>query len=169
MSNMRSVTDSAIEDIMEHEGWSATVYNCPAGKPTVGFGTKLPIEQFEWALLGIEPVSADDLVINKYQGIALVRFRLNNNWRNLLISVQETHGFDCRELPVSVQLGLMNMCYQLGASGTANFKKMIAAIVKGDWFGAYEEALDSKWAREDSPKRAQEVAMMFRVAGTTNA
>ena len=53
------------------------------------------------------------------------------------------------------------MCFQMGAAGLQGFERMIDAIFKDDWVQAHNEALDSKWARSDSPARAQRVAKML--------
>ena len=58
--------------------------------------------------------------------------------------------------------GLIEMRFQLGPTRFREFRKMLAeipkAIVSGDWSAVAQEALDSKWARVDAPKRAAEVA-----------
>ena len=59
------------------------------------------------------------------------------------------------------QRALVNMCFQMGTQGLAKFRKMVAAIMRDDWATAQAEALDSKWARSDSPARAQRVAHML--------
>ena len=41
---------------------------------------------------------------------------------------------------------LIEMCYNLGLSGLAGFKKMLAAVEAGDYKKAAKEMLDSKWA-----------------------
>lgn len=56
------------------------------------------------------------------------------------------------------QAALLNMRYQLGQDGLANFKRMLAAVRDERWYEAETEALDSKWAREDTPTRAKRVA-----------
>ena len=58
---------------------------------------------------------------------------------------------------------LANMCFQLGADGLSKFKRMIAAIFDENWEQAAIEALDSKWAKQDTPRRAQKVATMLRL------
>lgn len=62
---------------------------------------------------------------------------------------------------------LLEMRFQLGAAGFREFRKMLAeipkAIVAGDWTAVVREALDSKWAREDAPKRAAEIAEQLKV------
>jgi len=57
---------------------------------------------------------------------------------------------------------LTEMVFQMGRQGTLGFPNMLGALQKGDTNAAYNEALDSKWARQDSPKRALEVAQRLR-------
>lgn len=66
-----------------------------------------------------------------------------------------------RTRPENVQLALCQMAYQLGVAGTLGFKKMIACIQAGDYGGAKAHALDSKWARDDTPERAKRVTDLF--------
>lgn len=58
------------------------------------------------------------------------------------------------------QRALANMCFQLGAGGLSGFRRMIAAIYADDWNRAYDEALDSLWAKQ-TPGRALRVAWMI--------
>lgn len=70
-------------------------------------------------------------------------------------------------LPVYDQLNearqgvLTEMCFQMGLAGVKGFAKFIAAAQRGDWQGAHDEMLDSKWAREDTPERAERLARIF--------
>jgi GH24 family phage-related lysozyme (muramidase) len=57
---------------------------------------------------------------------------------------------------------LTEMVFQMGRKGTLGFPNMLSALQKGDTDTAYNEALDSKWARQDSPQRAKEVAQRLR-------
>ncbi len=57
---------------------------------------------------------------------------------------------------------LSRMVYQLGAEGTKNFKKTLAAIEEGDFDSAASEMLDSKWFREDTPTRAANEASIMK-------
>jgi lysozyme len=54
------------------------------------------------------------------------------------------------------------MAYQLGTNGVANFKKMCAALRIRDYQTASLEMLDSVWAREQTPARAQRMAKIMR-------
>ena len=66
-----------------------------------------------------------------------------------------------RGRPDWVQEGLILMCYQLGISGLLGFSKMLAAIHAGDYGTARQEALDSAWARDQTPARAARTAMLY--------
>jgi lysozyme len=59
---------------------------------------------------------------------------------------------------------LANMAFQLGLGGLLKFKKMLAALERGDLEKAEEEALNSRWA-EQTPNRAREVAAMLKEKG----
>lgn len=50
---------------------------------------------------------------------------------------------------------LIEMCFQLGIDHLLAFNKMFAALRINDLKEAGKQGLDSVWAKEDSPKRAQ--------------
>ena len=50
------------------------------------------------------------------------------------------------------------MSYQLGKTGLSNFKQMRKAVENEDWPTMREEMLDSVWAREQTPTRANRLA-----------
>lgn len=66
-----------------------------------------------------------------------------------------------RSLSDARQRALIQMSYQLGVDGLLGFPKMLGALQSGDWREAYRQALDSKWAKVDTPERAQRVAALF--------
>ena len=59
-------------------------------------------------------------------------------------------------LPQDIQQMLTEMAYQLGVNGLLKFKHMLSAIENQNWCKAYEEGLDSHWAKQ-TPSRAHEV------------
>ena len=65
------------------------------------------------------------------------------------------------ESNIVVQTVIINMCYQMGVSGTMKFKKALSAMKNGEWDTAANELLDSRWARQ-TPNRANELAEMTR-------
>ena len=53
------------------------------------------------------------------------------------------------------------MGYQLGLNRLLGFKRMLAALERGDYRAASDEMLDSKWAISDTPARARRLAQMM--------
>ena len=66
-----------------------------------------------------------------------------------------------KDLPWTQRKGLCNMAFNLGLPRLKKFKKMLAALKKGDAKLAAKEALDSKWA-EQVGIRATRIANLFR-------
>lgn len=59
------------------------------------------------------------------------------------------------------QAVIVGMVFQLGIGGVRDFKKMLSALSLGDYRKAAIEGRDSKWARQDSPKRASRAMEML--------
>jgi GH24 family phage-related lysozyme (muramidase) len=82
---MRHVTDAGLALIKRFESFSPTVYVCPAGYPTVGYGHVVLDEERDRFASGIRGDEAEDLlrrdagVAERYPsggGHGLLRFRL---------------------------------------------------------------------------------------------
>jgi lysozyme len=56
------------------------------------------------------------------------------------------------------QCALCEMRFQLGLANLLGFSKMLGALRDQKWADAEYHALDSKWAKVDSPARARRVA-----------
>ncbi len=122
-----------IDEIKRDEGFKGSPYICPAGFPTIGYGTKLPLDEYEAELL--------------------LKHRLNKKIELLHVKLPQILRY-----PKRVRDVLINMSYQMGVSGVLKFKKMIRALDANDFKKASEEMLDSKWAREDGPGRAKRLS-----------
>lgn len=132
-------------DLIRDEGIRLRAYKCTAGHLTIGVGHKLTPREIQSDMTTISLEQAGYL-LHQDIGLALAGcYGIFGRWH-----------FDGLSEPR--QRALVNMCFQLGTAGLANFKRMVAAILRGDWAEAHKEALDSKWARSDSPARAQRVA-----------
>ncbi len=68
-----------------------------------------------------------------------------------------------RGMPEGVQNALAAMCFQLGWPRLSKFKKTLTFLKAGWYAQAADEALDSKWARDDTPERAERVTAMGSV------
>lgn len=64
-------------------------------------------------------------------------------------------------LPENIQDVLINMRFQLGSQGFRSFKKMINAVKAWNIEKMKKEMMDSKWAKEDTPNRAQELLSLI--------
>ena len=137
---------SATKLISRHEGYRQFPYKCTAGKTTVGWGRNLQNK-------GISRKEAMYLLQNDIQEAAIDLDRLF------------PHQFV--RWPESVQNALVDMRFQLGWNGFRTFQKMIRALYVEDFSLAAHEALDWKYAKQDTPGRAEEIAGMIR-SGANN-
>ena len=127
--------------IRQHEGYEGMPYEDSLGKPTIGVGCLLPLSEDESMLVAYCRMS---------DGRSELRSRLYKVYRIAL-----------NDLAPEVERALVEMSFQLGVPRFMGFRKMLAAISKGEWSKAADEALDSKWARQ-TPVRAEHVAEVLR-------
>jgi lysozyme len=124
--------------IKRHEGKRNKPYKDTVGKLTIGYGRNLDD-------VGLSDAECDYLFANDFK-------------RALLVA-RSFHVYDALD---EVRRGiLIEMCFQMGRAGVANFKKFLAAAERKDWDAASGEMLDSKWAKQ-TPGRAKELADIFR-------
>lgn len=135
--------DVVREQLARHEGRKNKAYQCPAGYWTIGIGHNIEA-------LGLE--IGDELIdelfdrdVQRALGDAKTFFK----------------GFD--KLNYNRQAVLVNMAFQLGLTTLTKFKNFRAALSMGDYSIAAKEMLDSKWAKKDTPDRAQELAEIMRI------
>ena len=131
--------DRVIDSLKQEEGFDGMPYEDTLGIPTIGYGTKLPL--------------------TKEEAEMLLKHRLEE--KILELSEKEPFFLD---LPAKAQEVIANMAYQLGVGGVLKFKKMWAALKKGDYQKAADEMLDSKWAKQ-TPNRARRLAEIMRSLG----
>jgi lysozyme len=135
------------QDLIRDEGVRLQRYICPAGHYTIGVGHKLrPHEQH---MLNISLTEAGRLL------------RLDIN--DAITDLEAVFGPHCLDQwSERRQRYLVNMAFNLGRARFSGFQKMIAAIKVGDWQGARDECLNSKYARKDVPARAERIAKALR-------
>lgn len=134
-------TNRLIRTLERHEGFREKPYRCTAGKLTIGIGRNL-----------------------EGKGIAYseARFMLKNDLNECRWDLESLFPGRFDALPDHIQEVLTNMRFQLGPGGFRSFKKFIGAILGWDFVLAQKEMLDSKWAKIDTPERAQELAEVMR-------
>lgn len=126
-------------EVASDEGFMPIPYRCTSGKLSIGYGTNIQDG------------------ITKEEALLLMRHRLGK-----VVAALESRLPFWSKLTDERRRVLANMGYQLGILGLMRFKRMLAALERGDYEAAAREMLDSKWARQDSPGRAQELAEMLR-------
>ena len=125
-----------IDDIKVHEGFSSVVYKCTAGYDTIGYGKRIKYLQ----------VTEEQATEWLEEDLENLKYTLSGKYDWFLPAPQEVRDV------------VMNMNYQLGVSAFSKFKKTIKYIANKDYQMASVEMLDSKWARDDTPRRAKELS-----------
>lgn len=130
------------EEILNDEGWEEVSYTDTKGYWTIGVGH----------MLGNDPQYAN---IRWSPRTVMLTFMDDLN-RSIYYTQKQIRVLD--RLSPNRQRVLINMMFNLGPNRFAGFKKTIAAIHNFDIMRAYHEMLDSKWAKEDVPNRANRLA-----------
>ncbi len=126
-----------VEKIKKHEGFRGMPYKDSLGYPTIGYGTKLPIDEEDAELL--------------------LKKRLNDVRRELESRVD---FFD--NLPETIQEVLLDMAYNMGVPRLFTFRRMWQAVRDRDWERMADEMVDSLWYRQVG-RRAEELVRMVRL------
>lgn len=132
------------------EGYRDKPYKCPTGHWTIGHGFNLeahgiPNEEFknwEW-----DREKAQTMLLDELADIIAVLDSRFPAWREKLDPVREAV--------------VLSSFYQLGVNGALAFKNTIKHVQSGDWEGAAQGIMASRWAKQD-PERAQRNADAMR-------
>mgnify|MGYP003132616128 FL=1 len=125
-----------IDDIKKHEGFSSVPYRCTADKLTIGYGKRIKYLQ----------VTEEQATEWLEEDLENLKYTLSAKYDWFLPAPQEVRDI------------VMNVSYQLGVSGFSKFRKTIKYIANKNYKMASVEMLDSKWARDDTPRRAKELS-----------
>ena len=153
------------DQLILHEGLKLKVYRCPAGYWTVGVGRNLEAkslsrgeQQYILGCDGLTPQQVINLLkergITKEEALVLLAHDIEDCERDL----RQFEWFD-RLDPVRKKV-VIDMRFNLGPGGFRGFKKMIAALARGDYKAAAAEMVDSKWYREVGNRSKRLVRMM---------
>ncbi len=132
-----------LASVKKHEGYRAKVYKDSLGYDTIGYGTCVKD-------MNLSESTASLLCEQELFRITIVAYQ-RFKW---LITC-----------PAVVQEVVIELCYQIGVTGFSKFKKTIEHLEEGRWVEAADEGLRSKWARQDSPSRANELMNRIRSLG----
>ncbi|MBP5430034.1 MAG: glycoside hydrolase family protein [Elusimicrobiaceae bacterium] len=121
-----------------YEGLNVMPYKCPAGHWTIGYGHNLEN--------GISKEAAQFILLQDVNAAQKAVRQQFEGW--------------C-QLGEVRQFVLVDMCFNMGIGKLAAFKKMWAALKRGDYTATSYEMLDSRWAGQVG-RRARELAEMMR-------
>lgn len=143
--------------LIRHEGSTTWMYLCPGGKVTIGVGHALPrladAMELPFMAAGLladaKQIEHDyNVIANMPPGRTAWSYRPYSPCRLPQQTVDEMLNADVAEfvealnsmfahfadMPANVQLGLLDMAFNLGIHGLARkFPKFVAAIKAGDW------------------------------------
>lgn len=121
-SDVQTIVDGTVTQLEIDEGFRDRPYLDTVGVATFGHGLTY-ITQYESLRIVGERVQSMYWLLSS-----------SHNWFNNLTPNRRSV--------------ILNMAYNLGYNGLLGFKKMIAAIERGDYDEAKRQMLDSKWARQ---------------------
>ncbi|QBX32831.1 baseplate hub subunit and tail lysozyme [Aeromonas phage Asfd_1] len=157
--------DVTIEDMLRFdEGVKVVVYWDSEDYPTVGIG-HLIIKEKIFNMSTINRLLSQQVGrqvngrITDEECSKLFAEDLNDVYAQIARSA--TVGPVYSTLDDTRKMAIINMTFQMGIGGVANFKKMLAFMAVGQFDKAADEALDSLWARQ-TPNRARRVTDVIR-------
>lgn len=141
-----------VQQLLSDEGYRTNVYKDTEGFLTYGMGHKLTKEEKEIYKEGdYIPVDVRKKVTEKQI----------KDVQETTKKIMASKGLVNSKLYLDNEPLFVSFFYQLGEEGGLAFNNMWAAIDEGDAQGAYDAALDSKWAKQ-TPRRAKRFAKMLK-------
>lgn len=135
---MKSKYINVIEELKSDEDFIGMPYDDNLGIPTIGYGTKLPLDKVEATLL------------------------LEKRFNDSLKEVKENIDF-FDTLPNDAKEVLLNMAYNMGIPRLMKFKKMLKALEEKDYREASKEMINSRWYRQVGSRATRLVLKMSKV------
>ena len=135
--------DLMIRQLRGDEGVRARAYRDSLGLLTIGVGRLIDPSRPD---SGLRPAEIDQLLTNDIVDRVLA-LNAALPWFATLDDVRKG--------------ALVNMAFQLGTPGLLAFKVTLGLMAAGDWVGASDAMLKSKWATQ-TPERARRMAAQIR-------
>jgi lysozyme len=153
------------DQLILHEGLRLRVYTCKANKKTIGVGRNLedvglsPEEQDR--ILGCRGLSRSQVInILEERGITKdeALYMLDNDIARCIKDIEQFPWF--KHLDPIRQKVIVDMRFNLGLAGLKGFRKMIAALERGDYGVAADEMVNSSWYHQVGTRAHRLVEMM---------
>jgi GH24 family phage-related lysozyme (muramidase) len=143
--NSSGSDNDLVEMISRHEGLRNFAYDDSLGVRTIGVGFNLERsdakEKISELGLNFSEVYSGKSEISNSQAY----FLMNEDIKNSTLDAKKYIGKDFDNLPLDAKHVLIDMSYNLGYSRLSKFKNFRKEILEGDFDGAAEEMIDSKW------------------------
>lgn len=157
------------QQLVIDEGSRLTIYKDTEGKYTIGIGHLISNNP---STTRTQAIALLDKELNRSTQGTITPLEQSNLFRKDLAAVQtgiahSSFGAVYRGLDPVRQSAIQNMCFQLGILGVSKFKKMWAALARGDYSQAAKEGLDSNWFKQ-TPNRSKRVMTTLRTASTSH-
>ena len=123
------IHDKLVKQLRKHEGERLFAYTCTAGMLTIGIGRAIGE--------GGKGITESEST-----------FLLLNDIAECTTDLQNLFGDAWNWMSDNRKIALLDMRFNLGPNRFRGFRRMIAAIKKGDWELAGKEAMDSRWATQ---------------------
>lgn len=120
------ITQTLIDQLIDHEGMELKAYTDTVGKTTIGVGRNL-----------------EDVGISEEEAMIL----LKNDIHRIVEQLNEKLDW-WRDLDAARQRALISMGFNLGIYGLLKFKNTLEALKNQQWEEASKEMMDSKWATQ---------------------
>lgn len=147
-----TVPDDLVEFVAAYEGWVDHPYVCPGGKWTIGYGYNMEAN-------GIPAWLARQIIegrpITREQGAKLLIDEIAN-----CISQARRIIPNFADIDRARQFVIVDMIFNLGATGFSQFVRTITAIVAGRYGQAAKHMSDSLWYRQVGDRAKRNVRIM---------
>jgi lysozyme len=136
--------DELFSIIAYHEGFQNKVYKDRKGNKTIGIGFNLDRPGADNTIKSLLGINYNDLLrgrkLNDKQILILFRYDLEQ-------AIHTAKGFinNFDNLPKQVKIVIIDMAYNLGSGGLAEFKKMKIALERNDYRNMAKEMKNSSW------------------------
>ena len=149
-----------VRRLKSEEGFRAKVYKDHLGKPTIGYGTLLPLTDRERQELAdfrdiyLKDLPPDEeLKLTKEEAEMFLYDRMKPSCDELDAWAMEEHHIEISSLPDDWQECVYDVAYNIGVPAFKKFVKFWAGIKNQNGFEARKQLLDSRYARQ-VPNRA---------------
>jgi lysozyme len=127
------------DQLLVDEGLRLKPYKDTVGKLTIGVGRNL-----------------SDKGISATESLYLLNNDIDEHWDALVKRFPWVLGLD--EVR---QICLLNLAFNMGVEGLAQFKNTLAAVQRGDWAAAARGLMNSKWHTQVQPSRSKRLIRMM--------